>query len=208
MLWVIIFTTINNLVRVFFVAPALIFSAFYALTGGFSARSFTTDTKTSVFFSSVLIAAIAWLVGGFIISKFWGKRQNACLMALVRSVAPANFSPAIEIKGRFKNEYIGISPATKSIIIIDLQGNICRCENLDFYQGWTTQDRDQRYTCLTLRFNDFDLPSIKVIIPTRIREDITAKLNYAVNFPMDSTFPPADPAELLATLKTKYGDVS
>lgn len=121
------------------------------------------------------------LLGGYLILKVWLEEGRSALFSKIRSVAPKGFKPHFELHGCGTTEYIGMTPAENVMVVVDMKTGIARCEAMTFYQGWYI-DEGQHYTILTIRFNSFDFPSIKFQIPRKKKDEIIAKLNYAMQF--------------------------
>ncbi len=52
---------------------------------------------------------------------------------------------------------------------------------MEFYQGWDVEEEGS-FTFITIRFNSFEFPSIKFQIARRRKDEIIAKLNFAMKF--------------------------
>lgn len=121
------------------------------------------------------------LLGGYLLLKIWVKESHAALLLKIKSVAPTNFKPRFELHGCGTTEYIGMAPEDNILIIVDMKKGIARRESMKFYQGWYLEE-DGNITFITIRFNSFEFPSIKFQIARKRKDEIIAKLNYAMQF--------------------------
>jgi hypothetical protein len=121
------------------------------------------------------------LLGGYLLLKIWVKESHTALLLKIKSVAPPDFKPRFELHGCGTTEYIGMAPEDNIMIIVDMKKDIVRRESMNFYQGWYIEE-DGSFTFITIRFNSFEFPSIKFQIPRKRKDEIIAKLNYAMQF--------------------------
>lgn len=128
---------------------------------------------------SAALKIVIWLVGGAMFLKALQARCRAALDTKIHEVAPANFKPRFELIGDYLTEYLGMAPQENLMVIVDMKQGVARCEPINFLQGWDIEERGTR-TTLLIRFNDFDMPSVKFDIPRRSSSDIAARLNYAM----------------------------
>lgn len=121
---------------------------------------------------------VAWLIGGIVVLNALRKLSLARLYAKVRSVAPKNFKPSFELIGEYLTEYIGVAPIENQLVIIDLKKGKAHYGPINLIQGWDIEERGLR-TTLVIRFNDFDISSVKFDIPRKSSDDIASNLTFA-----------------------------
>ncbi len=140
------------------------------------------DSRIDKFTAIATVLKIIFaLVGGYLFFKMWLENGRRALESKIKSVAPGNFKPRFELHGCGVTEYIGIAPHENTIVIVDMKRNIARCEAMEFYQGWDVEEEGS-FTFITIRFNSFEFPSIKFQIARRRKDEIIAKLNFAMKF--------------------------
>ncbi len=160
------------LVAAFFLVPIL---AYVLWKLGFDPR---TDKIGAIAIASKI--GLGLLIG-YVLLKMWVEAGRVALMSKIRSVAPRGFRPPFELHGCGVTEYIGMAPNENVLVVVDMKRGIARCESMNFYQGWDLEENGS-VTFLTIRFNSFDFPFIKVQIPRKRKDEIIAKLNYAMKF--------------------------
>lgn len=156
------------LVAVFIALPAMI----YALWGLKFLHSSTAILA--------LTAALFWVIGGWLLFKSWDKKLKLALVKKVRSVAPTQFAPKVELESPHHLEYFGADPDTGTVVIVDTKKGVARCEPISFVQQWVTDDNG-RQAFMTLRFNDFNLPALSIRVGRGALEELKAKVHYVLN---------------------------
>lgn len=124
---------------------------------------------------------ILGLIAGYFFLKMWLEKGRVALKLKIKSVAPDNFKPSFELHGCGITEYIGMAPHENIIVIVDMKRNIARRETMEFYQGWDLME-EENFTFVTIRFNSFDFPYMKFQIARKRKDEIIAKLNFAMKF--------------------------
>lgn len=154
---------------VFCAAPVLI----YILWGLYFLHSVTAV--------GVMVAALTWIIGGWLIFLAWDNRQKQSLNQKIKAVAPSTFNPKVELESPHHLEYFGADPDAGTVVIVDTKKGIARCEPIGFVSQWASEDNG-RQAFMTLRFNDFDLPALTIRVARGALEDIKAKVHYALNY--------------------------
>jgi hypothetical protein len=129
----------------------------------------------------VLILALSWIIGGWLMIKAWEKRLKQALIQKIRTVAPANFNPKVELESPHHLEYFGADPDAGTVVIVDTKKRVARCEPIAFVQQWSSEDNG-RQAFMTLRFNDYALPALSIRVARGTLEDLKAKVHYALNY--------------------------
>lgn len=128
-----------------------------------------------------LAIALIWIIGGWLLFQAWEKRLKLALTQKIKAVAPATFAPKVELESPHHLEYFGADPDAGTVVIIDTKKGIARCEPIGFVQQWASEDNG-RQAFMTLRFNDFALPTLSIRVARGALEDLKSKIHYALNY--------------------------
>jgi hypothetical protein len=129
-----------------------------------------------------LIFVFFWTVGGLYFFRAYAKRIDAKLRQQIRTLAPDGYSPEIVLHGR-RGMYLGISPSTNGMVIIDPFHKVKRYETIDKLQGCRYEESASIRGCygVTILFDSYEVPSMTFRIGNeRNMNDFLAKLDYAM----------------------------
>jgi hypothetical protein len=129
---------------------------------------------------ALLLASIAWLIGGLALLSKWRRSRGQDIRDLVTSVAP-NFHPQVELADYFNTKYVGIDAATGKAVVINKEKNIARCEPITYIQSAEVSDaKGNIHSAFTFHFRDFANPSMEIRVSKRRANDTGARIRYAL----------------------------
>jgi hypothetical protein len=128
-----------------------------------------------------VIMMVAFSVGGWLVIKVLYERIDTNLRKKIQTLAPAGFSPEIELFGKTSKQYLGISPSTHGMVIMDPYHKVTNHESMDLLQGYQYEESSKGCYKLTILFNSYVVPSMTFsIYGDRRLNDLIAKLNYSM----------------------------
>jgi hypothetical protein len=131
--------------------------------------------------AEMVIMMLVFSVGGWFILKAIYERLEARLRKKIRAMSPASFSPSVELFGKNGKQYLGLSPTTSGMVLMDPYHNVERYESMDLLQGFHYEESSKGFYKMTILFNSYILPSMTFRIGgDRRLNDLIAKLNYAM----------------------------
>lgn len=96
----------------------------------------------------------------------------------IAKAKPSGFKACYEI--RHGDKYVGISSDRSWIVVVDMECNFSTCQPLGFVQTFSIQQVDVQSE-LSIRFNSFEYPCMKIRVKTRAASAIAAQLSYALH---------------------------
>ncbi|MCK4161561.1 hypothetical protein HFK89_03655 [Ralstonia pseudosolanacearum] len=129
----------------------------------------------------IIASAIVWPVGGYRLLGLLKARRASRLKETVQAIAPAGFMAEVQIADDAGRRYVGIDPSAKTVVVIDAANGIRKVMPLSQVSEWETQeDPSRNYQRVTVRFSDFQCPSISIPVLTRHVERIASQLRVAI----------------------------
>lgn len=111
-----------------------------------------------------------------------GNHVTAKLERQVQRVASAGFHPTVEASAPTEGQYVGISPETGSVVVIDEKKGVAKQLPISKVSRWEFDDAERGKTYLILWFNDYRLPSTRVLVPRRSIDDTASRLQMTLGF--------------------------
>jgi hypothetical protein len=151
---------------------------------------------------------LAFGFGGWFVLKFLFERLETRLRKRILAVAPDGFSPSVELHGKLGKQYLGISPATNGMVLIDPYHKVTQYEAMELLQGYQYEESSRGIYKLTILFNSYIVPSMTFTIGgDRRLNDLIAQLNYAMQGGGRQYGPEVAEESIRAfeSLKAKYG---
>ncbi|MBJ9698307.1 hypothetical protein [Burkholderia cenocepacia] len=129
-----------------------------------------------------IVTSIAGLVVAIIWIRVFASHLSARLDRQVQRVAPEGFRPAVEASAPTEGQYVGISIETGSVVVVDKKKGIAKQLPIGKVSRWEFEDAERGSTYLVLWFNDYALPSTRVLVPRRSVDDTASRLRMALGF--------------------------
>lgn len=127
-----------------------------------------------------ILASLAGLVVAILWFRGFANHVTAKLERQVQRVAPAGFHPVVEASAPTEGQYVGISPETGSVVVIDKKKGIAKEMPIGKVSHWEFEETARGNTYLILWFNDRAFPSTRVLVPRRTIDDTASRLRMTL----------------------------
>ncbi|KND57160.1 hypothetical protein BVER_04944c [Candidatus Burkholderia verschuerenii] len=129
-----------------------------------------------------IVASLAGLVVAVVWFRWFARHVTTKLERQVQRIAPAGFHAAVEASTPTEGQYVGISSDTGSVVVVDKTKGIAKQLPIDKVLRWELEEAERGNTYLVLWFNDYALPSIRVLVPRRRVDDTASRLRTTLGF--------------------------